>query len=370
MKILVLLCVFFLSKPSVCQEFYLLIGTYDSPGSEGIYIYRFNADNGTAKPVSHIKTSNPSYLTISNDERFVYSVNENGKNGNGGEVTSFSFDKKNGRLSYVNTQSSGGDHPCYIEMDKTGKWVFAGNYSSGNLAVFPVRKGGGLSSADTLIQHTGQGINEQRQKGPHVHCTVLSPNNKWLLVPDLGIDKTMIYRFDAGTGKLSTGKQKYIASDPGAGPRHFVFHPNNKVGYLIEELSGTVAAHKFKQGRFKRIQRVSTLVEGDSSFAGSADLHISRDGKFLYASNRGNINNIAIFSLNNKGKLNLIGHQPTLGNTPRHFNFDPTGTYLLVCNQNSNEIVIFKRDINTGQLTDSGKRIPIGKPVCIKWIML
>ena len=368
MKSLVLLPTLILSQFVLCQEYYLLVGTYDSPKSEGIYVYHFNAANGDTKEVGHIKTSNPSYLAISKDERFVYAVNENGKNGNGGEVTSFSFDKKDGRLSFVNTQLSGGDHPCFIETDKTGKWVFAGNYSSGNLAVFPVKTDGGLSLAETLIQHTGKGINEQRQKGPHVHCTVLSPDNKWLLVPDLGIDKTMIYGFDALTGKLTTGKQPFIASEPGAGPRHFVFHPTKKLGYLIEELSGTVVAHKYKNGRYKRIQRVSTLAEGDSSFAGSADIHISPDGKFLYASNRGNINNIVIYSLNKKGKLTLIGHQPTLGNTPRHFNFDPTGNYLLACNQNSNEIVIFKRNINTGLLTDSGKRVSIGKPVCIKWI--
>lgn len=368
MKPLVLLGALILSMFLYSQDYYLLVGTYDSPKSEGIHVYRFNTANGEAKAVSHIKTSNPSYLDISKDERFVYTVNENGKNGNGGEITSFSFDKKNGRLSYVNSQLSGGDHPCYIETDKTGKWVFAGNYSSGNLAVFRVNKEGALSPADTIIQHTGKGINEQRQKGPHVHCTVISPDNKWLLVPDIGIDKSMIYSFNAETGKLTTGKQPFIASEPGAGPRHFVFHPIKKWGYLIEELSGNVVAHKYKNGRFKRIQRVSTLVEGDSSFAGSADLHISPDGKFLYASNRSNINNIAIFSLNNKGKLNLLGHQPTLGSTPRHFNFDPTGTYLLVCNQNSNEIVIFKRDTNTGLLSDSGKRIQVGKPVCIKWI--
>ncbi len=370
MKLVVLLGALILSQSIFCQEYYLLVGTYDSPKSEGIYVYRFNAANGEIKSVSHIKTSNPSYLTVSKDEKFVYAVNENGKNGNGGEVTSFSFDKKSGRLTFANTQLSGGDHPCYIDTDKTGKWVFAGNYSSGNLAVFRAIKEGGLIPADTVIQHTGKSINEQRQKAPHVHCTVISPDNKYLLVPDLGIDKTMIYGFDDQTGKLSVGKQKYLTSDPGAGPRHLVFHPNNKRVYLIEELSGTIVAHKYKNGIFKRIQRVSTMVEGDSGFAGSADIHISPDGKFLYASNRGNVNNLAIYSLNKKGKLTLIGHQSTLGKTPRHFNFDPTGNYLLVCNQNSDEIVIFKRDINSGILTDLGERITVGKPVCIKWIAL
>ena len=368
MKLLVLLGALILSQSIFCQEYYLLVGTYDSPKSDGIYVYRFNAANGELKAVSHIKTSNPSYLAVSKDEKFVYAVNENGKNGNGGEVTSFSFDKKSGRLSFVNSQLSGGDHPCYIETDKTGKWVFAGNYSSGNLSVFSVNAEGSLSPADTIIKHTGKGKNENRQQGPHVHCTVISPDNRWLFVPDLGIDKTMIYAFKYQSGKLSQGQQNFISSEPGAGPRHFTFHPNNKFGYLVEELSGTIVAHRFRNGRLKRIQRISTMAAEDSSFAGSADIHISPDGKFLYASNRGNINNLAIYSLNKKGKLTLIGHQSTLGKTPRHFNFDPTGNYLLACNQNSDEIVIFKRDINSGLLSDSGKRIAVGKPVCIKWV--
>jgi 6-phosphogluconolactonase len=368
MKILFKLAASFISLQAACQEHYLLVGTYDSPKSEGVYVYRFNSTNGDVNAVSHFVTSNPSYLTVSPNGKYVYSVNENGKNGIGGEVTAFSFDKKNGQLSFINRQFSGGDHPCYIETDKTGKWVFTGNYSTGSLAVFSINAEGGLSRADTVIKHLGKGKNENRQQGPHVHCTVISPDNKWLLVPDLGIDKTLIYAFDNKSGKLSQDKQYFISSEPGAGPRHFTFHPNNKLGYLVEELSGTIVAHTFKNGKSERIQRISTMPAGDSSFAGSADIHISPDGKFLYASNRGNVNNIAVFSLNKKGKLSLVGHQSTLGITPRHFNFDPSGKYLLVCNQNSDEIVIFKRDVNSGLLYDSGKRIQVGKPVCIKWI--
>lgn len=352
------------------QEYFLLVGTYDSPKSEGIYVYRFNTKNGDSKAVSQIKLSNASYITVSPDEKFVYSVNENGKNASGGKVSSFSFDKTTGGLIFINSEFSGGDHPCYIETDKSGKWVFAGNYSTGNLAVFPVSENGGLNPADTIIQHTGISINKQRQNGPHVHCTVISPDNNWLLVPDLGIDKAMIYSFDNINGSLSTGKQPFISSEPGAGPRHLVFHPFKKTVYLIEELSGTISVHHFKNGKTKNIQRISTMITDDSSFAGSADIHVSADGKFLYASNRGNVNNIAIFSIEKKGRLSLIGHQSVLGKTPRHFNFDPTGKYLLACNQNSDEIVIFQRDINSGLLTDTGKRIQVGRPVCLKWIKI
>lgn len=362
------LTVILFSLVSPGQEHYLIVGTYDSPKSEGIYVYKFNSIDGSVKEAGHIKTSNPSYIAISPDQQFVYAVHENGKDGKGGEVAAFSFNKQTGKLTLINQQSTGGDHPCYVEVDKTGKWVFAGNYSSGSLSVFPVATNGGLAPASTLIQHEGAGKNLQRQKGPHVHCTIMSADNKWLYVPDLGTDKLMIYQFDAGTGKLIPGKQPYSASEPGSGPRHFTFDRDNKYGYLIEELSGTVVAYKYKNGKLKKMQRISTMPAGDTSFAGSADIHVSPDGKFLYASNRSNSNTIAIFSLNQKGKLTLIGHQSTLGKTPRNFNFDPSGKFLLAGNQNSDEIVIFNRDPASGLLSDSGRRIVVGKPVCIKWI--
>lgn len=349
------------------QDYYLLVGTYDSPKSEGIYVYRFNSADASIRPVSHIKTSNPSYLSIAPGGQHVYAVHENAKDGKGGEVAAFSFDNKTGELQFINQQGTGGDHPCYVETDQTGKWVFAGNYTSGSLSVMPVLPGGAVGAFSSHITHEGKGPSD-RQKSPHVHCTLISPDNKTLLVPDLGIDKVMLYQFDAGTGKLSPGKQAFAASEPGAGPRHFTFHPNRKFGYLIEELSGTVVAYTLKKGKLKKRQRISTMPAGDTQFPGSADIHVSQDGKFLYASNRSNSNTIAIYSINKKGKLTLAGHQSTLGNGPRNFNFDPSGKFLLVGNQNSDEIVIFERNPDTGLLKDTGKRIALGKPVCIKWI--
>jgi 6-phosphogluconolactonase len=349
---------------------YLIVGTYDSPKSEGIYVYKFNSTDGSVKEVSHIKTSNPSYVAISPNEKFVYAVHENARDGNGGEVAAFSFNKKTGILSFINQQLSGGDHPCYVEIDKTGKWVFAGNYTSGSLSVLPVNADGSLGVATTTIQHTGSGKNVERQKGPHVHCTKISPDNRWLFVPDLGIDKVMIYAFDAKTGKLTPAKQPFAQSIPGSGPRHFTFHPNNNYAYLVEELSGTVETFQYNNGVLKNIQHISTMPAGDTSFAGSADIHVSPDGKFLYASNRSNSNTIAIFKINQvNGKLTAIGNQSTLGKIPRNFNFDPSGNFLLVANQESDEVVIFKRNKQTGLLTDTGKRINVGKPVCLKWIM-
>lgn len=188
-------------------------------------------------------------------------------------------------------------------------------------------------------------------------------------MPDLGIDKVMIYAFDETTGKLTTARQAFAKSTDGAGPRHICFHPSDKYAYLVEELSGTVVVFDHQEGTLKSKQRISSMPVGDTSNAGSADIHVSPDGKFLYASNRADANAIAIFSINKKdGTLSLVAHQSTLGKTPRNFNFDPSGKFLLVANQNSDEIVIFKRDAKTGLLTDTQNRIRIGKPVCLKWI--
>jgi 6-phosphogluconolactonase len=356
-----------LSPPG--NENYLIVGTYTGGKSEGIYVYKFNSSDGSFNTVSHVKTSNPSFVAISPDQRFVYAVHEvAAKNGKGGEISAFSFDKKTGVLTYINEQPTEGDHPCYVTIDRTGKWVIAGNYSSGSLSVLPVKPDGSLGAPTTTIQHEGSGVNKARQATPHVHCTLLSEDNRFLFVPDLGMDKVMIYAFDAATGKLTPGKQPFAKSIDGAGPRHFTFHPANKYAYLIEELSGTVVAFQYNDGSLKDIQRISTMPANDSSFAGSADIHVSPDGKFLYASNRSTSNTIAIFKINPiDGKLALAGHQSTLGKTPRNFNFDPSGDFLLAANQDSDQVVIFKRDKKTGLLTDTGKRIDVGKPVCLKW---
>jgi 6-phosphogluconolactonase len=354
------------------QENYLITGTYNSSKSEGIYVYRFNSAEGSVKAVSQVKISNPSFVAVSADERFVYSVEEDAaNNGKGGEITAFSFNKKTGTLGFLNRQLTGGDHPCYVSVDKTGKWVAAGNYTSGSLSILPVQDDGSLGTATTIIKHEGSGPNKARQASSHVHCTFFSPDNRFLFVPDLGIDKVMIYAFDETTGKLTAAKYPYASSLPGSGPRHICFNPANTFAYLIEELTGTVVTYKYKNGNLKSLQHISSMPAGDTSFAGSADIHVSPDGKFLYASNRAASNTIAIFSINQKnGKLSLIGHQSTLGKTPRNFNFDPTGNFLLVANQNSNTIVIFKVDKETGLLTDTNNKIEVDKPVCLKWISM
>ncbi len=360
------------SYASAQKNPYLLVGTYTSGKSEGIYVYQFDSNNADSKLISVAKTSNPSYLAIAPNKKIVYAVNETADTTGsivGGGVTAFSFNEADGKLTAMDKQLSGGTNPCYVAVDKTSKWVFAGNYSSGTLAEFAVKSNGSINAASQVIAHTGTGANKDRQEGSHVHSTVLSPDNNYLFVPNLGLDKVYIYQLNKATGKLTPTAEKSANSEPGSGPRHFEFAPNGQYAYLMEELTGTVVVYKYNNGKLSKQQRISSLPKDFTGAAGSADIHVSPDGKFLYCSNRGDANSITIFSINQQnGKITVAGHQATLGKTPRNFNFDPTGKYLLVANQESDNIVIFKIDKKTGLLIDTGKKILVPNPVCIKWI--
>lgn len=348
---------------------YLIAGTYTSEKSKGIYVYDFNSADGACREISYVNTSNPSYVAVSPDKKFLFAVNENSNNDNGGEVSSFSFDNKTGVLTPINKQLTGGDSPCYVDVDHTGKWIFVANYSSGTFSVLPVNADGMIGKAATTIKYEGSGVNKQRQEKSHVHCTYISADNKWLFVSDLGTDKVMIYAFDAATGKLTPAPQPFIKIRDGGGPRHIAFHPTNRFAYVVEEMGGAVDAFSYKDGRFDSLQHITSVEPNDSGFIGSADIHVSPDGKFLYASNRGGFNTIAIYSINqDNGTLQIVGHQPSGGKIPRGFSIDPSGKYLLAANQSSDDIVIFKRNPETGLLTDTGNRISVGKPVCLKWI--
>ena len=347
-------------------EHYLVLGTFTNTTSDGIYLYKFNSETGDHSLVGVTVASNPAFLVVSPDKKFVYAVNENSP----GTITAFRFEKNTGKLTELNQQPSQGKHPCYITTDKTGRWVITGNSSSGTLAIYPVNKDGSLGKATDSIQHEGSSVNTARQESAHVHATVLSKSNKTLYVPDLGLDKVMIYKLDSKKGKLSPAPLPFVMTEPGAGPRHLDIHPNGKFAYLMEELSGSVSVYRVhKNESLVLIQNISGLPRDFNGDIGSADIHVSPDGKFLYCSNRGGSNSLGIFSIDqHSGELEWLDHQSTLGKTPRNFNFDPSGNFLLVANQNSDEIVIFKRNTITGMLSDTGKRIKVPKPVCIKWI--
>ena len=353
---------------------YLLIGTYTNAGSYGMYVAAFNRTNGKLTTVDSVKASNPSFLTVAPNKKTVFVVNEDAANAiPKGAVSSYAFDRSTGHLLFLNQQKTMGNNPCYISIDRTGKWIFTGNYSSGNFTVLPVNTlTGKIDTATITIQHEGSSVNKERQSEPHVHATVLSKNNQWLLVPDLGTDKLMVYRFNKKKGTITAGAQPFVKTVPGSGPRHVSFSPSGKYLYLIQELTGMVGAYRFspKKGTLKLVQQISSVPDSFNRFAGSADIHVSPDGKFLYASNRGESNSIATFSIHrSNGQLAKIAVDSVLGLTPRNFSIHPSGKYLLVANQNSNEVVVFERNITTGLLTDTGSRLKLSKPVCLQWVL-
>ncbi len=349
------------------KEVYLITGTYTNWGSEGIYVVKFDTATGSLRQVSTAKANNPSFVISSPDKKYVYAVLENA-GPSGGEAAAFSFNADKGELTFINKQFTEGNHPCHLAIDKSGKQLFASNYSGGNLAAFSIRADGGLDKAAFVSQHEGRGAHPERQQKPHVHSSILSPDKEWLFVADLGSDKIVPYKINKKTRALQ--QMPAVATSPGAGPRHMRFHPSGKFLYVIEELSGHVSTYSYKKGVLTAIQRVSSLPEGDTRFAGSADIHISADGNFLYASNRAEHNNIVIYSIDKKtGLLTTAGFQSVLGKAPRNFTIDPSQKFLLVANQDTNEIVVFKRDKTSGLLEDSGNRLKISRPVCLEWIL-
>lgn len=354
------------------QKHYLLVGTYTGTGSKGIYVYSFDPGDASVRKMDSIEVSNPSFLTIAPAGNFVYAVSEDRDSTNpstGGGVNAFSFNKRTGRLKFINRVSSEGSHPCYISMDKSGKWVLVANYSSGSFSVFPIGAKGQLLNARQTTSHSGNSVNTERQNSPHAHAALLSSDNKMLYVTDLGTDKIMCYPFNTKNGNADVRRVTAVHTDPGSGPRHLAFHPNKKYAYVVQELTATVTLYTVKNNKLTEKQNISSNPLTYKGPAGSADIHVSPDGKFLYVSNRALSNTIAIFRINQKnGMLTIIGHQYTMGIKPRNFNFDPTGKYLLVANQDTDQIVIFKRDPGTGMLTDTGKRIAVPRPVCLQWI--
>ncbi len=349
------------SKP---MNYYMIVGTYTNTDSKGIYVYDFNADSGSVKLVStKDEIKNPSFLWVSGNN--IYAVSEtNGTTP--GSVSAYNFDRKNGTLQYLSNLPTGGDDPCYVQADASGKFVAVANYSGGSVAVFPTDDKGALVDKRQLIQHEGGSVDSSRQMGPHVHESVFTPDQKFLLTPDLGKDQVMVYAFDKSK-EQPLSLHATIQCEPGSGPRHITFHPSKKYAYLIHELQPFVSVYSFEGGDFKEIQKVNVYPEGFAGNKDGAEVLVSPDGKYLYTSQRADQNTIGIFQIDDAtGKITLKGYQPVLGKGPRHFTIDPSGKFLLVANQQSDNITIFDIDKNTGLLNPSGNiEVPI--PVCIQF---
>ena len=284
-------------------------------------------------------------------------------------MSAFSIDHASGKLTLLNQVSSHGAGPCYITLDKTGKFVLVANYDSGTVATFPVLPDGKLGEAASVMQHSGHGSDPERQEGPHAHEIELSPNNHFAVAADLGLDKLLVYKFDAGTGALKANDPPFAQIEPGSGPRHFAFTPNGKFAYVLAEMKSTVTALSFdsRSGTFHQLQTVSSLPADYKGKNDAAELGISPSGRFVYASNRGS-DTIAVFSIGRDGKLANVEYAPTKGQTPRGFRLDPSGSYLFAANQESNNIVIFKVDAKSGKLTPTGKVLDVPSPVDVKFV--
>jgi 6-phosphogluconolactonase len=356
------------------------IGTYtrSAPGephrAEGIYAYRLDSVTGALSFVGAARgLANPAFLALDPQRRFLYSVCEVEKPDSRpiGAVSAFAIDRLSGLLAPLNQQLTHGEGPCYVSVDSTGKWLLAANYRSGNATVFPIQADGSLGAAASVVQHQGSSIHPERQAGPHAHCVIPDPGNRYALVADLGLDRIMLYHFDTTHGMLTPNDPPWAASRPGAGPRHLTFHPNGRFFYSVNELDSTVIAWTYDATR-GALQELQTLTTLPSDFAGVsyvAHVQVTPSGRFLYVSNRGH-DSLAVFAIDESGALTPVAHAPTLGQWPRHFALDPTGKLLLAANQYSNTVVSFRVDPNTGLLTHTGAVTQVPAPVCVKFVEL
>jgi len=351
------------------NSLYLLVGTYTSGESKGIYVYRFDTVTADTEYVGMTEITNPSYLTIGKDGKLVYSVTETGDEN--ASASAFAFNKQTGELKLLNTSKTQGGDPCYITVDEAGKHIVTASYSGGSISVFDINADGSLSELKQLLKFSGKGKDPNRQAGPHLHWVGYSPDGRYLFANDLGADRIYKYAIHPESDEiqqhLTQGNPASFQLADGAGPRHSEFHPNGKFLYLISELSGDVFAFKYDSitGDLQEFQKIKsdTLNAG-----GSADIHITPDGKFLYASNRLKGDGIAIFSIHPKnGELTKIGYRNT-GLHPRNFVITPNGKLLLTACRDSDVIQIFRIDKETGLLENLNKDIQLDMPVCLKFI--
>jgi 6-phosphogluconolactonase len=352
-------------------EYFVYIGTYTRTRGKGIYMFRFQPATGKVTALSlAAETPSPSFLAIDPKQKFLYAANEHdgpdvpGKNST---VSAYAIDPKTGALTFLNKVSCRGEGPAHIALDKTGKALLAANYRSGSLALLPIEADGRLGEVTGFAQHHGIGP-QPRAEGPHAHGAAFSPDNRFALVADRGLDQVLIYRYDQAKGTLTPNDPPFFDATPGAGPRHLAFHPNGRILYELNEPGSTITvlAYGAAGGTLNRIQEITTLPAGFTGTNVTAQLQIDRSARFLYASNRG-ADNLAVFAIDPaKATLTLVEHVSTQGKTPRDFSLDPTGGYLFAANQNSDTVVLFRVDAKTGRLTATGQVVEhVPEPTCV-----
>jgi 6-phosphogluconolactonase len=362
------------------RHYILYVGTYTTGESKGIYAYRYDAETGKLQAIGlAAATENPSFLAVDAKNEHLYAVNETGnyKGQSSGGVTAFSIDRKTAKLSQLDQVASDGADPCYISLDRSGKYLLVANYTGGTVAVLPILADGRLGEASSVLHDEGPlGPNHDRQEKPHAHWIQATARNRFVYVSDLGLDRVLIYKFDSTKGTLSRGESSGTDKDffsaklaPGTGPRHVAFSPDGKFMYVLGEMDATVTvfANDDKE-TYRSIQKISSLPANFFGENTAAEIAIQPDGKFLYTSNRG-ADSIAEFSIDQQsGKLTLVSQMSTFGKEPRHFTIDPTGKRLLVANQNSNNIVEYTIDESTGKLSKIGDEVSVPSPVCLVFV--
>jgi 6-phosphogluconolactonase len=342
------------------------VGTFTSGAAEGIYLCGFDASTGNVTLSEVYKgVDNPNFLRKSPDGKYLYAVTRSpgAVDPLGGSVNAYRITQR-GRLEFINKQSSLGNGPCYVDISPDGRWLAIANYGGGSVVVYPLSEDGAIMPSSSLVKHRGSGPHPTRQKTAYAHSIRFSKDGNTLYAADLGIDQLLIYQLDKETGMLTPARQPHVAMPPGSGPRHFVFTSNEDVCYVANELNSTISVLESKNGILEVIQTLSTLPTGFKNENSVADIHLSRDEKFVYVSNRGH-QSLAVFERTSDGKLIHRQNVPVQGDWPRNFAIDPSGKYLLVANQNSNNITVF--ELRNGVPVFTGNEINLPSPVCIEF---
>ena len=360
-----------MEQPESGGDLLVFFGTYTRTDSAGIYTYRMDPDSGALERLSVVSgIENPSFLALHPNGRYLYAVSEiaDFEGEKTGTVSAYAIDPAGGQLSFLNLQPSAGAIPCHLVVDQAGRNLLLATYTGGTVASFPIDSEGRLGPATSVIQHEGSSVDPVRQTGPRAHSINLDPGNRFAVAADLGTDEVMVYRFDTATGVLEPNEPPSVSVPPGAGPRHFAFHPSGRFGYVINEMGSTVTAFRYdgEKGTLDPLQTISTIPEDFQGVTHTAEVRVHPSGRFLYGSNRGH-DSIAVFSVDQEtGRLTARGHESTRGKTPRNFEIDPTGTWLLAANQDSDSVVVFRIDSETGALQANGQTADIPMPVCIR----
>jgi 6-phosphogluconolactonase len=348
----------------------LFVSSFAGGEKGAISAFRFSTEKGTLTPLARTGgIENPFFIAVSPDQRFLYAVHAKAFGGKEDEeVAAYALDKTTGKLTLLNRQSAKGTATCYLEVDATGKTLLLANYSSGSVAALPIREDGSLGEAASFIQHVGGSkVDPKRQDGPYAHSIIAGPDNRFAYAADLGLDQILAYRLDAASAKLEPASPAFVASPPGAGPRHLTFAPDGKNLYAIDELSNTITRYSFDaaNGSLTKQESLSTLPDDFKGSSYCADLKFTPDGKFLYGTNRGH-DSLAAFRVGENGVLTRIDIVPSLGKGPQNLLVTPDGNWLLCANMPGNHLAVFRIDPESGKVTPSGTPIELTMPSCIR----